>query len=168
MALIDFLETVGHKVLGSLSSASSQAPATSAAPTSGADDQNTQKLTQFLQSLNLGIQNPSVSMQGDKVTLNGQAPSQAVMEKAILAVGNVQGVKQVDAQITAPQAQEPKFYTVKSGDTLSKIAKEQTGHANDYMKIFEANKPLLKDPNDIYPGQKLRIPTDAETTSAAA
>ena len=50
------------------------------------------------------------------------------------------------------------MYTVKSGDTLSKIAKEMYGDANQYNKIFEANKPLLSDPNKIYPGQVLRIP----------
>ena len=50
------------------------------------------------------------------------------------------------------------YRTVKSGDTLSKIAKEAYGDANAYMKIFEANKPMLKDPNKIYPGQMLRIP----------
>ena len=49
------------------------------------------------------------------------------------------------------------MYTVKSGDSLSKIAQEMYGNG-DYMKIFEANKPLLSDPNKIYPGQMLRIP----------
>jgi nucleoid-associated protein YgaU len=49
-------------------------------------------------------------------------------------------------------------YTVKAGDTLSKISKEFYGNANDYMKIFEANRDKLKDPNKIQPGQELRIP----------
>ena len=52
-------------------------------------------------------------------------------------------------------------YTVQSGDTLSKIAKEFYGSANKYQQIFEANKPMLKDPDKIYPGQVLRIPADA-------
>jgi nucleoid-associated protein YgaU len=51
-----------------------------------------------------------------------------------------------------------KIYEVKSGDSLSKIAKAEYGNANDYMIIFEANKDILKDPNKIYPGQKLKIP----------
>ncbi|WP_370514528.1 LysM peptidoglycan-binding domain-containing protein [Formosa sp. L2A11] len=50
------------------------------------------------------------------------------------------------------------FYTVVSGDTLSKIAKEYHGDAKTYSVIFEANKPMLKDPDSIYPGQVLRIP----------
>jgi nucleoid-associated protein YgaU len=53
-----------------------------------------------------------------------------------------------------------KFYTVKSGDSLSKIAKEFYGEASKYPQIFEANKPMLKDPDRIYPGQMLRIPPE--------
>lgn len=52
------------------------------------------------------------------------------------------------------------FYTVKSGDTLSKIAKEFYGEAGKYPQIFEANKPMLKDADKIYPGQMLRIPPE--------
>ena len=52
------------------------------------------------------------------------------------------------------------YYTVVSGDTLSKIAKEFYGNANAYMKIFEANKPMLSHPDKIYPGQNLRIPAE--------
>ena len=51
-----------------------------------------------------------------------------------------------------------KIYEVKSGDNLSKIAKAEYGNANEWNRIFEANKDILKDPNKIYPGQKLRIP----------
>lgn len=58
----------------------------------------------------------------------------------------------------AAPAPEVKMYTVQAGDTLSGIAKSQLGHANDYMKIFEANKDQLTDPDKIKPGQILRIP----------
>ena len=51
-----------------------------------------------------------------------------------------------------------KIYVVKSGDSLSKIAKAEYGDANAWNRIFEANKDILKDPNKIYPGQKLKIP----------
>jgi nucleoid-associated protein YgaU len=51
-----------------------------------------------------------------------------------------------------------KTYTVKSGDTLSKIAKEHLGDANAYMRIFEANKDQLKNPDLIKPGQVLKLP----------
>lgn len=53
---------------------------------------------------------------------------------------------------------EPRFHTVVKGDTLSAIALKYLGAANKYPAIFEANKPMLKDPNKIYPGQVLRIP----------
>ena len=52
-------------------------------------------------------------------------------------------------------------YTVEKGDTLSRIAKEMYGDAGKYPAIFEANKPMLKDPDKIYPGQVLRIPAEA-------
>ena len=51
-----------------------------------------------------------------------------------------------------------KIYVVKSGDSLSKIAKAEYGDANAWNRIFEANKDILKDPNKIFPGQKLKIP----------
>jgi len=51
-----------------------------------------------------------------------------------------------------------KIYEVKSGDSLSKIAKAEYGDASEWNRIFEANKDILKDPNKIYPGQKLKIP----------
>jgi len=70
-----------------------------------------------------------------------------------------------DIQVTGGAAAAPassaagaKTYTVKSGDTLSKIAKEHLGNANAYMKIFDLNKDQLTDPNKIQPGQVLRLP----------
>lgn len=85
--------------------------------------------------------------------------SQEEKEKILLALGNVAGVSEVDDQIsvTTP-APEARFVTVKKGDTLSAIAKAEYGNANAYMKIFEANKPMLSHPDKIYPGQVLRIP----------
>ena len=110
---------------------------------------------------NAKIDNLSVNYDGnsDKVTINGSAANQAEREKAILAAGNVQYVAQVEDNISvATPEPESRMYTVKSGDTLSKISKEMYGDANQYNKIFDANKPLLSDPNKIYPGQVLRIP----------
>lgn len=56
-------------------------------------------------------------------------------------------------------SQAGQTYTVKPGDTLSKIAKDQLGDGNAYMKIFSANKDQLSDPDRIQPGQVLRIPS---------
>ncbi|MDQ3025723.1 MAG: LysM peptidoglycan-binding domain-containing protein [Pseudomonadota bacterium] len=57
---------------------------------------------------------------------------------------------------TAPSAQ--KVYVVVSGDSLSKIAQREYGNANQWNRIYEANRDILKDPDKIFPGQKLRIP----------
>jgi len=51
-----------------------------------------------------------------------------------------------------------KIYEVKSGDSLWKIAQAEYGNGNEWHRIFEANKDILKDPNKIYPGQKLKLP----------
>ncbi len=110
----------------------------------------------------------SVQVQGDTAVLTGTAPSQEALEKIVLCAGNQFGIATVDCQLqvnapstagSAPAAAgEATFYTVKSGDTLGKIAQELYGSAGKYTVIFEANQPMLKDPDKIYPGQSLRIP----------
>jgi nucleoid-associated protein YgaU len=95
-------------------------------------------------------------------TVSGQAQDQATKEKVVLCCGNIHSVEHVDDQLTvAAPAQEAKYYTVVSGDTLSKISKQMYGDANKYNVIFEANKPMLTSPDKIYPGQMLRIPPQA-------
>jgi len=93
------------------------------------------------------------------VTASGVAPDQATKEKILLCCGNVEGVAHVNDMMTvAEPADESQFHTVVRGDTLSAIAKHYYGNANLYPKIFEANKPMLSNPDKIYPGQLLRIP----------
>ncbi|GIZ10906.1 peptidoglycan-binding protein LysM [Pseudomonas sp. NCCP-436] len=109
----------------------------------------------------VGLGNPAIelSVEGDKVIARGEVATQEEKEKILLALGNVAGVGEVDDQISvATPAPEARFVTVKKGDTLSAIAKAEYGNANAYMKIFEANKPMLSHPDKIYPGQVLRIP----------
>jgi nucleoid-associated protein YgaU len=72
----------------------------------------------------------------------------------IVADIQVTGVKEMAASVGA----STKTYTVKAGDTLSGIAKSQLGNASAYMKIFEANKDQLTDPDKIKPGQVLKLP----------
>jgi nucleoid-associated protein YgaU len=88
--------------------------------------------------------------------------TQEEREKIILMTGNTEGIDAVEdrLQVSRPEP-EAQFYDVKPGDTLSKIAKQFYGDANKYHQIFEANRPMLKDPDEIYPGQKLRIPATA-------
>lgn len=131
----------------------------------GKDDVSAQELAQMLQQHGLTIENGQITVKGDTVTITGFASTQAEKEKAILVLGNVKGVARVDDRIQIRQAQQAqqiakpaRFYQVKPGDTLSKIAKELYGDANQYPQIFEANRPMLSDPDKIYPGQMLRIP----------
>jgi len=106
------------------------------------------------------INNLKVDFKDEVVTLYGQCDTHATKEKAILLAGNIKGVAQVnDDYFTAPKPEEEtEFYTVKKGDSLSKIAKAYYGNAMKYPVIFEANREVIKDPDLIYPGQVLRIP----------
>lgn len=155
MGLFDFVKGIGKK---NTAPAEPQAAPEVAEPTA---QEVANKLLGLVKSLGLPIDGLSVSYnsQTDLATVRGQVQSQADKEKIVLAIGNVDHVAQVDDQMTVASPEpESQFYTVKSGDNLSKIAKEYYGDANQYPKIFEANKPMLKDPNEIFPGQVLRIP----------
>jgi len=93
------------------------------------------------------------------VTVSGTVPDQDTREKVVVCCGNVASVEHVNDQLKVANAGKAgDYYTVKSGDTLSKIAQHFYGDANRYSAIFEANKPMLSDPDKIYPGQTLRIP----------
>ena len=158
MGLFDFVKGIGKKN----TAPAEQQPAAPAAPAEPSAQEMANKLLGHIKSLGLPITGLSVNYNGktDLATIKGQVQSQADREKIVLAVGNIDHVAQVDDQMTvATPEPESKFYTVKSGDTLSKISKEFYGDANQYNKIFEANRPLLKDADDIFPGQVLRIPT---------
>lgn len=100
-----------------------------------------------------------VLVDGKTVKIEGDVPDQETREKIILAAGNVGGISEVeDAMKAKKSGQDAMFYTVKSGDSLSKIAKRYLGNAMAYPDIFEANTPMLTHPDKIYPGQVLRIP----------
>ncbi len=117
------------------------------------------KLLRYVMGLELDVEDLRVRYDDGVATVTGTAASQAVREKVVLALGNSEGVAQVDDQMEVGTPEpEAKFYTVQKGDSLSKIAKELYGDAMKYPVIFEANKPMLTDPNLIYPGQVLRIP----------
>lgn len=114
-----------------------------------------------INGLGLGIDGLKVHYEGntDTAEISGTAKTQADREKVILVAGNVDHVaKVVDHIMVSTPAPESKFYTVKSGDTLSKISQQVYGDSGKYQKIFEANQPLLSSPDKIYPGQVLRIP----------
>ena len=164
MGLIDFAKSVGRK----LGLGDDPAPAAAAAPQGGPtpeqvkdvmDRRRSGALAKLVGDMGFQVDELGVRVDGDTVTVSGSVDTQANKEKIVLLVGNVEGIGSVDDQLTVanPEA-ESVFYEVKSGDTLSKIAKHYYGDANKYPKIFEANKPMLKDADEIYPGQRLRIP----------
>ena len=106
----------------------------------------------------------NVQVEGARVKVTGDVPDEATRQKLTMIVGNVKYIEAVDdsgLSGVAPQARRPKVHEVQSGDTLSAIAKQHYGDANAYQKIFAANQPMLKDPDDIYPGQVLIIPEQA-------
>jgi nucleoid-associated protein YgaU len=168
MGIFDFVKNVGEK-LGF-----------------GDDDDEAAKaaaVKKELESHKLGTDKVDVAVKGDKVILKGVVKDQSIFEKAVVAVGNTLGISKVEAdelKVVAPDsglkldgkvdmtelvkaatpAKQPVFYTVKKGDNLSKIAERSygKGKASKYTVIFEANKPMLKHPDKIYPGQVLRIP----------
>lgn len=121
-----------------------------------AGEPTAEALTKEVADLGLDAEGLDISVEGDKVKIKGKAVSKEAREKIILAVGNVEGVAEVEDDSNEGAV----FHTVEKGDNLSAIAKKTLGNANAYMKIFEANKPMLSHPDKIYPGQVLRIPQD--------
>ena len=124
------------------------------------DEDAPSKIKATLEEDNPGIEDLDVTFEDGKVSLSGRAASAEAMEKAVLMAGNTEGVTEVD--VSGLEAPEPEpnvvYYTVESGDTLSKIAEAHLGDAMAYPTIFEANREVIKDPDLIYPGQKIRIP----------
>lgn len=116
----------------------------------------------------LGLDTTGIEIEVDDdggVSLIGEAATQEMKEKIILAVGNVEGVGGVNDKATARTGRESRFHTVVSGDTLGAISKTYYGTWRLYPEIFEANKPMLNHPDKIYPGQVLRIPDIKTATS---
>ena len=117
------------------------------------------RMKQQLEQNGLTVDGAEISVDGDTVKISGTVEDQETREKVLLVLGNNEGIGAVDDQLEVTKTEpEATFYTVERGDTLSKIAKEHYGNAMKYPVIFDANKPMLSDPDKIYPGQVLRIP----------
>ena len=148
MGLFDFVKDVGRQIFDT-------------------DAEAADNIKQHLEIKTTGLSNLDVQFDDGTVTICGDCTSEAVRERAILIAGNVQGVEKVvadDLRAPKPKPEEPEekaeIYEIVSGDTLGAIAKRYYGNASKYMKIFEANKDIISDPNKIYPGQKIRIPLE--------
>ena len=141
MGLFDFASNIGKKLFGR-------------------EDEAPEKIKKYIEEDNPGVDNLEVKVQDGIAILSGNAKSREALEKAVLMAGNVEGISQVRAEgINAPPAEsEVEYYEIQSGDNLSAIAKKFYGKGSEYPRIFEANREVIKDPDLIYPGQKIRIP----------
>jgi len=161
MSIISFIKDAGEKLFGKKEAPPAADPAALQAQADAANAQAASAITAYITAQGLKVDDLDVAFDGatGTVSVAGEAADQATREKVVLCCGNVHGVSQVDdAMTTAEPADQSRWYTVVRGDTLSAISKSQYGNANEYMKIFEANKPMLSNPDKIYPGQVLRIP----------
>lgn len=151
MGLFDFVKDVGRQIFDT-------------------DAEAADNIKQHLEIKTTGIKNIDVKFDDGVATVCGDCVNQATRDKAVLMVGNIKGVEKVvadDLKVDAPKEKEKaapeeksEFYEIVSGDTLGKISKKYYGKSSAYMRIFEANRDIISDPNKIYPGQKIRIPLD--------
>lgn len=172
MAFWDFVKDSGKSVFGSAEVAE---PAK--APEQSETDRKVAALEAELKALGLTAKDVRLTLRGDTVKVESKGADRETMEKLILAVGNIKGIARVEADLPAASAQAavpaaeqaaaapvsasadaPVFHTVQKGESLSTIAQQYLGKASRYPEIFEANRPMLSDPDKIYPGQTLRIP----------
>jgi len=169
MGLFDFVANAGEKLAAKVKGGSAKEDVTKTVEVSPerVNELRQQNIAHTVAQLGALGEKVAVKVNGDTAVLTGSAPSQEALEKIVLCAGNQYGIARVDCQLTvdapaaaaaAASAAPSTFYTVQKGDTLSKIAKQHYGAAGKYPLIFEANKPMLKDPDQIYPGQSLRIP----------
>jgi nucleoid-associated protein YgaU len=147
MGLLDFLKDTGEKLLGK-------------------DNPEPEDIQKKLNDELDGVEITGVMLKDGTVSLHGTADSYSTKNKAVLMAGNIKGVEKVNddglkvdtGEPETPAAPEVEYYTIQSGDSLSKIAKAKYGDAMKYPTIFEANREVIKDPDKIYPGQKIVIP----------
>lgn len=144
MGLFDFARNIGKKIFGSN------------------DDDASDKLQAHIVDDNPGVDDLKVEVKDGVATIKGTAKSASAYEKAVLMAGNVLGIEKVRAdELSAPeQTIEVQYYIVAKGDSLWKIAEKFYGNGSKYTGIFEENREVIKDPDLIFPGQKIRIPMD--------
>ena len=145
MGLFDFASNIGNKIFGG-------------------EEEASEKISEHVEESNPGVENLKVDYKEGCVTLSGECDDPAAVEKAILMVGNIKGVNKVinnTNQSLEDESETVEYYLIQSGDTLSKVAKQYYGDASAYNRIFEANREVIKNPDLIFVGQKIRIPLDS-------
>ena len=166
--VITFIKDVGAKVFNNISRTGNTAEVATASKAIKPGEGNEQvaaevvaaeNIKQTLHDLGLEAEDLKIIIHNSLATLSGKAPDTSTKEKIILITGNSEGISAFrDIMEVEKEEEEATYHTVLEGDTLSKIAKKIYKDAMKYPVIFEANKPMLKDPENIYPGQVLRIP----------
>ena len=146
MGLFDFASNIGKKLFGT----ENEAPAA---------------IKKLIEEDNPGLENFQVEVKDGRAVLSGTATSAEALEKAVLIVGNTQGIDKINIDaVTITDGStlggDDQFYTIEKGDTLWKIAEKAYGNGSKYQKIFEANREVIKDADKIFPGQKIRIPNN--------
>jgi len=148
MGLISFLKGAGEKVFGKSDET--------------LEKEKAEAIVKHINKYGLNVKELLVTVDGETVTLNGEVSSVLERNRVVVVTGNVEGISSVNdnlvLNVPEPEAPEKQYYTVVKGDYLSKISKRVYGDAMKYNIIFEANKPMLTDPDKIYPGQVLVIP----------
>lgn len=149
MGLFSFIKNAGEKLFRGSESAEEKAT----------------KVKEHLGKYNFDLSGVKFSVNDEEVTVSGQAKNIDEKQRILATAGNVEGISSVNDALTLKEPLKVNIpdlnktmYTVKSGDSLSKIAKEVYGDVNAYNRIFDANRPMLSDPDKIYPGQVLYIP----------
>ena len=144
MGLFDFARNIGKKLFGK-------------------EDEAPAAIKQHIEEDNPGVSNLQVQVKDGVATLTGQAQSAEALEKAVLMTGNALGIEKVQAdQMSIADGSkvggDDEFYVIQKGDTLWKIAEKAYGDGSKYNRIVDVNREVIRDPNKIFPGQKIRIP----------
>ncbi|MCB0510824.1 MAG: peptidoglycan-binding protein LysM [Chitinophagales bacterium] len=151
MGLLSFVKDAGAKLFGKEEEKTAS------------DKEKNDALINHINRFNLRTEGVNAILRGSTVILEGKVDTLQEKNRIVMAAGNIKGIDAVDDRVLVEEQiekePETQFYTVVSGDYLSKIAKKVYGNANKYNIIFEANRPMLEDPDKIYPGQVLVIPS---------
>lgn len=162
MGLFSFLKEAGKKLFGSKEEEKAKNPELTQEQL---EQKQKQAMLDYIQSVGFQVKNFDLNIDAEgNVVLTGECETRADFEKIALTAGNIAGVAQVEnkmiitSETEAPVASGSTYYTVEKGDSLWKIAESNYQDGSKYPIIFEANVPMIKDADEIYPGQVLRIP----------
>jgi len=144
MGLFDFAADIGKKVFGI------------------GDADAAEQIKQNIEANNPGVSDLNVELDDEICTISGNCDTADAKEKVVLMAGNMKGVGSVNGDgLTAPDpVAQPTYHVITKGETLWAISSKYLGKGNRYMEIFEANREVILDPDKIFVGQTILIPSD--------